>query len=87
MLNKRAVDLVDGAMPHVDVAEIRTLVRGGILRLAVESASTVTVETSGTTVILRGRVNSEADRKSAEVTAWSAPHVTEVDNQITITSS
>ena len=47
-------------------------------------AKSITVDAEGTQVILRGQVSSNAEKKQAELAAWSSPHVTEVDNQITV---
>ena len=60
------------------------MVKGVILRNAVVDAKSIKIDAEGTRVILCGLVSSHAERKQAELAAWSSPHVTEVNNQITI---
>jgi osmotically-inducible protein OsmY len=47
-------------------------------------ASGISVEASGSEIILRGGVRSWAEREEADRAAWSAPGVTKVDNRIKI---
>jgi osmotically-inducible protein OsmY len=42
------------------------------------------VEVEGTKVVLKGTVRSFAESEEAERAAWSAPGITSVDNQITV---
>jgi osmotically-inducible protein OsmY len=71
----------------VNAGETDAMVRRAILRNASTDARSITVKADGTKVILRGSVASYAERKQAELAAWSSPHVTEVDNEITIHAS
>ena len=73
--------------PRASASETRSMVKGAILRNAVVGARSVTVDVDGTTAILHGQVSSHAEKKQAEMAAWSSPHITEVDNQITIRAS
>ena len=73
--------------PRASASETSSMVKAAILRNATVDARSVTVDVVGTTVILRGQVSSNAEKKQAELAAWSSPHVTEVDNQITIRTS
>jgi osmotically-inducible protein OsmY len=52
-------------------------------RSAEVEASHITVEVTGTKVTLRGRVKTWWERSIAESAAWSAPGVTQVDDQLT----
>ena len=49
------------------------------------AAQKIQVETSGSKVILRGSVGNLAECQEAEYAAWSAPGVSEVENQLTVT--
>lgn len=70
--------------PRASASETSSRVKAAILRNAMVDARSVTVDVDGTAVILKGQVSSNAEKKQAELTAWSSPHVTEVDNQLTI---
>jgi osmotically-inducible protein OsmY len=47
-------------------------------------ASQITVEAAGPVVSLRGRVRSWAERNQAQESAWSAPGVTLVNNELIV---
>jgi len=70
--------------PRASASETGSMVKGAILRNAVVDAKSIKVDAEGTRVILHGQVSSNAEKKQAELAAWSSPHVTEVDNQITV---
>lgn len=70
--------------PRVAPQEIRRKIEEALRRAAEIDASRVTVETSGSEVILRGTVRSWAERQEAERAAWAAPGVAKVDNRIII---
>jgi osmotically-inducible protein OsmY len=53
-------------------------------RSAQLDANRISVETEGSKVILSGTVRSWAEREEAEMAAWAAPGVTEVENRIKV---
>ncbi|GHO94597.1 hypothetical protein KSF_046450 [Reticulibacter mediterranei] len=65
-------------------SDLKQQIEKELVRNAETDASNITVEVQGSKVILRGLVHSYAERKAAEEAAWSAPGVSEVDNQIVI---
>ena len=72
--------------PKVAPFEIRRKIEEAFRRSAELDASRITVDASGSEVILRGTVKSWAERQEAERAAWAAPGVTKVDNRITISA-
>ena len=70
--------------PKVAPYEIRRKIEDALRRSAEIDASRITVETNGSEVILRGTVQSWAEREEAERAAWSAPGVTKVDDRTII---
>jgi osmotically-inducible protein OsmY len=71
-------------MPKPTPSEIKRKIEEAFRRSAEVDANRVTVETSGTAVVLTGTVRSWAERQEAERVAWMAPGVSRVDNQINI---
>ena len=70
--------------PRVSATETQSMVRRAIMRNAGLDARSISVNAVGNKVILHGHVASYAERKQAELAAWSSPHVTDVENKITI---
>jgi osmotically-inducible protein OsmY len=68
----------------VHASEIREKIQKALQRSAEVEASRITVQTEGGRVILRGKVRAWYERDIAERAAWSAPGVTEVQDQLTI---
>jgi osmotically-inducible protein OsmY len=66
-------------------SSIKKGIEAAFRRSADLDAHQIQVETSNSTVILRGEVQSWAERDDAERVAWSAPGITRVENNITIT--
>jgi osmotically-inducible protein OsmY len=71
--------------PHVSPTEVKAKIENAFKRSAQLDANHITVEASGSEVVLRGSVRSWAERDGAERAAWLAPGVTKVENRIAIT--
>lgn len=70
--------------PTVRPAEIKRRIEDAFRRSAQVDASQVTVDAQGGDVTLHGRVRSWIEREEAQRTAWSAPGVTQVKNEIRV---
>jgi len=70
--------------PKVSPTDIRLKIEEALKRSAQLDASRISVETEGSKVILSGTVRSWAEREEAELAAWAAPGVTEVENRIKV---
>jgi osmotically-inducible protein OsmY len=70
--------------PRVAPSDIKEKIEEAFKRSAEVDASRITVEANGGEVTLRGTVRSWAERQEAERTAWQAPGVIKVTNQIAI---
>jgi len=70
--------------PKVEPVDVERTIRLAFVRNALLEARNIHVEASGSTVTLKGLVNSFAERDEAERIAWSGPTVSEVDNQIKV---
>lgn len=71
-------------VPRSEPAEIRQRIEDAFRRSAQIDADHISIEASDGEVTLRGRVRSWAERDEAHQTAWSAPGVRRVNNEITI---
>jgi osmotically-inducible protein OsmY len=70
--------------PHVKPTEVKAKIENALKRIAQLDANRIMVDADGSEVVLRGSVQSWAERDEAERAAWLAPGVTKVDNRITI---
>lgn len=72
--------------PRVSKAVVRSQIEDALKRSAETDARRITVEVDGDKVTLRGTVRSLTEKEEAERTAWSAPGVAQVDNQLLVTA-
>jgi osmotically-inducible protein OsmY len=70
--------------PQVPPVDIKRKIEDALRRSAEIDASRISVEASGSEVILRGTVRSWAEREEVERAAWRAPGVSHVDNRIRV---
>lgn len=71
-------------VPHVAAMDIKYKIEDAFKRCAEIDANQLTVETYGGEVILRGQVRSWAERDQAQQSAWSAPGVVNVINELRV---
>jgi osmotically-inducible protein OsmY len=72
--------------PSLAPDNIKHRIEEAFRRLAQVDADRIVVDTSGSEVFLRGEVRSWSERDQAQRSAWSAPGVTNVKNELTIRS-
>jgi osmotically-inducible protein OsmY len=70
--------------PLASPSDLKKKIEDALVRSAQVDANGITVEVQGSKAILKGKVRSWAERQEAERTAWLAPGITAVDNQITL---
>jgi osmotically-inducible protein OsmY len=70
--------------PQVSPTDLKEKIEQALVRNAETDAKRITVEVQGSKVILRGTVQSYAEKRAAEESAWSAPGVSEVENRIVV---
>ena len=70
--------------PAVKPTEVRQLIENAFRRSAQIDANQITVEAHGGEVTLRGKVRNWSERQEAQETAWSAPGVSQVHNEIQV---
>jgi osmotically-inducible protein OsmY len=70
--------------PKVSPGDIRRQIASAFRRSAEVDAGTISVSAEGAEVTLRGQVRSWAERQEAQRTAWSAPGVSRVVNEIAV---
>jgi osmotically-inducible protein OsmY len=79
-----AVSNLIQVQPQVAPRDIERRIHAAFHRNAQIDANNITVDAANGTVTLRGRVSSWAERQEAQDTAWCAPGVTQVKNEINI---
>jgi osmotically-inducible protein OsmY len=70
--------------PHASPTDLKKKIEDALVRSATVDANNITVEVQGSKAILKGKVRSWSEKQEAERTAWLAPGITSVDNQIKI---
>lgn len=70
--------------PKIAPQDIKHRIEDAFRRIAQVDANQITVEAQASDVTLRGEVRSWAERDQAEQTAWSAPGVTKVINELRV---
>jgi osmotically-inducible protein OsmY len=72
--------------PSLSPDNIKHRIEDAFRRIAQVDAERISVDTQGSDVILRGEVRSWAEHDQAARTAWSAPGVSNVKNELTVRS-
>jgi osmotically-inducible protein OsmY len=70
--------------PAASPTDLKKRIQDALVRNAEVDAKGITVEVQGSKATLKGKVRSWAEKREAERTAWLAPGITEVDNQISV---
>lgn len=80
----RGVTNLLAVVPSPVPADVKARIEDALVRAASIDAGWITVEVDGSTVVLRGTVRTLSEKQDAERTAWAAPGITAVDNQLTV---
>lgn len=72
--------------PRISPIDIQKSIEGALKRQAEREAQHMQVLVEGSRVTLRGKVHSWSERQAAQGAAWSAPGVSNVTNELAITS-
>lgn len=83
---KGVTNMISVKPPQTSPKDIKYRIEQAFERAADLDAEMISVETKNGKVILRGTVDSWAERERAELAAWAAPGVSRVENEILVTS-
>jgi osmotically-inducible protein OsmY len=83
---KGVTDLISVKPPQTSQKDIKHKIEQAFERAADLDAEMISVEAKDGKVILRGTVDSWAERERAELAAWAAPGVSRVENEILVAS-
>ena len=80
---KSVINLI-GIKPKISSGDIQQKINAAFHRSANIDSGKISVEVSGSKVILNGKVRSFAEKEDAEVAAWNAPGVISVESKLEI---
>lgn len=72
--------------PKADVSVVEKNIRRALQRSADIEANNIDISTVGNKVIIKGKARSWAERREIERAAWSSPGVTEIEDDLLITT-
>jgi len=81
---KGVTNLISVTPPQVTPADVKHKIEQAFERYAQLDAQKISVEAKNGKIVLRGKVDSWAEREHAELAAWAAPGVSQVKNEIMI---
>jgi osmotically-inducible protein OsmY len=81
---KGVTNAIEVVPPIASPADVKTRIEEALKRTAQLDAKNINVETRGSKVVLTGTVHSWVERHEAELAAWSAPGVSEVENNLVV---
>lgn len=84
LIGIRSINNAIVVKPRALATDIQQKITSAFLRNASLDAHRITVHVSGSKAIIDGTVRSLAEKEAASLAAWSAPGVTEVQNQLDI---
>jgi osmotically-inducible protein OsmY len=81
---KGVTNAIEVVPPIASPADVKTRIEEALKRTAQLDAKNINVETRGSKIVLTGTVHSWVERHEAELAAWSAPGVSEVENHLIV---
>lgn len=70
--------------PRINAADVKAKIQSAFTRHAQLDSNKIKVEATNSKVVLRGSVRSWQERQDAELAAWSAPGVSNVENDVVV---